>query len=305
MNIEKGRYWDEGIQLIDGCTPCSPGCDHCWSAAITHRFDKQQSKIVTNYDKGGFEKIQFYCTNIYGKFNGEIVTHPDRLKRFNTRKSKVFAIWNDLFHEDVSYEFIHETYLAMKRNKQNFYLILTKRAERMARVAPLILESVAFAHGYGFDNIYHGLTVCNQQEADEKIPIFLQVPGKKFLSIEPMLGPIDLNSTPFPDQYFKISGRTGCIPDEKEICDYSYWMKKDHGINAVILGGETLGNRPGREMKTEWVENIVGQCTSAGVPLFIKQIHLNGKVSKNMNEWPEELRVRELPWLNHNSPSKC
>jgi len=36
--VDKGRYWQIGIELVSGCTPCSPGCDNCWSAAMTNRF---------------------------------------------------------------------------------------------------------------------------------------------------------------------------------------------------------------------------------------------------------------------------
>jgi len=67
------------------------------------------------------------------------------------------------------------------------------------------------------------------------------------------------------------------------------------GIDAVILGTETGTQR--REMKIEWAGSIVNQCDAAGVPLFIKQISINGKVSKDMNEWPEILQRRNLPWL--------
>jgi len=99
-----------------------------------------------------------------------------------------------------------------------------------------------------FSNIYHGLTVCKQQEADEKIPIFLQVPGKKFLSIEPMLEAIDIRNTPLPP----------CDGREKE------WP----GFDAVILGGETgPGARP---MNSDWVRSVRDQCAVAGVPFFFK-----------------------------------
>ena len=68
-------------------------------------------------------------------------------------------------------------------------------------------------------------------------------------------------------------------------------------LDLILLGGETLGNRPGRELKLEWALNVAGQCKATGVPLFVKQLHINGKVSKDMNEWPKELQRRELPWL--------
>jgi protein gp37 len=167
IDIENGRYWDEGIELISGCTPCSPGCEHCWSVANTRRFHP------------GFVDD--------GHFNGRIHIHRESLKRFNTRSPKVFAIWNDLFHEFVPDQFVSEVYGTILKHfihgkSKNTYLVLTKRPHVMS-------ESVKRCHIY---NIWHGLTVCNQAEADLKIPIFLNVPGKKFLSIEPMLGPLNI-----------------------------------------------------------------------------------------------------------------
>ena len=104
-----------------------------------------------------------------------------------------------------------------------------------------------------FENVHLGLTVCNQEEADVKIPIFLQVPGKKFLSIEPMLGPIDLCNV------------TDCLCH----CDGCLNMSPNTRIDAVILGGETgPGARP---MNPDWVRSVRDQCAAAGVPFFFKQ----------------------------------
>ena len=70
IDIFKGHYWDEGIQLIDGCTPISPGCQHCWSANQAHRF-----KIEG--EPGHRIPI---LTDAAGNFNGIIKTYPERLK---------------------------------------------------------------------------------------------------------------------------------------------------------------------------------------------------------------------------------
>ena len=258
IDITKGRYWDEGIELISGCTPCSPGCDHCWSAAQAQRFGG--SKLI---DEEG-------CPHIVenGKFTGEITTYPDRLKRFNTRKPKVFSLWNDLFHEAVSGDFIGEVFSEIDIFPQNTYLILTKRVKRASWIMDWIgtSDDAPVLQGFPFNNVYFGLTVCNQQEADEKIPIFLRIPGKKYLSLEPLLAPVSL----------------------WHFCDFGKCF------DAVILGGETgHGARP---MNPDWAISVVRQCKAAGVPIFVKQIHINGKPSKDMSEWPEELRVRELPW---------
>lgn len=97
-DISKGRYWNKGVELVSGCTPCSTGCDNCWSAAMTHRF--QKGKVARTP----------YLTNGERKFNGQIVTHPDRLDVFRkTRKPTVFAIWNDFYHGAVEERFDRET----------------------------------------------------------------------------------------------------------------------------------------------------------------------------------------------------
>lgn len=50
-----------------------------------------------------------------------------------------------------------------------------------------------------------------------------------------------------------------------------------------------------RECKIEWVENIVDQCKQANVPVFVKQLQINGKVVKDIESFPEDLRIREYP----------
>jgi protein gp37 len=221
IDINKGRYWDEGITLVSSCTKCSPGCDHCWALAMEQRFKPE--------------------------FKNQVQCHPERLKRFNTRKPKVFAVWNDLFHEAVPDEFIHDVYWKMYREPQNTYLILTKRPQRM-------LEYKQSPHRPLPNKIWHGLTVCNQQEADEKIPIFLRVPGKKFLSIEPMLAPINIQLELLQMGNLGEDGR-------------GHRMASDN-IDAVLLGGETgPGARP---MQIEWVRSIRDQCQGANVPFFFK-----------------------------------
>jgi protein gp37 len=206
IDISKGRYWDEGIKLVSGCTKCSPGCDNCWSLAMEHRFAN----------------------------TGKVIVHPDRLKRFNTSKPKVFAIWNDLFHEAVPDSFAVETIYETYKHNQNTYLFLTKRPDKMAVICNFIaLQDMQ-------DHIWHGLTVCNQREMEEKSEMFFSVPGNKFLSLEPLLSKV-------------------IIPP---------WVIEKKLLSCVILGGETgPGARP---MHPAWVRSVRDQCASAGVPFFFK-----------------------------------
>ena len=188
------------------------------------------------------------------EFNGHITIRPERLSiPLKRRKPTVYAIRNDLFHENVSEDFIRATYdrILYDGTCQHTFLILTKRAQRMANV----LKQSEYDSIPRFPNVWHGLTVCNQQEADEKIPIFLQVLGKKFLSIEPMLGEIDLRGISGPGKW-RLDALE-CPPGVK-----------GSAINAVILGGETgPGARP---MHPYWVRSVRDQCAVADVPFFFK-----------------------------------
>jgi protein gp37 len=261
MNASK--YWDKAWSCVDGCTPCSPGCDNCWSMALNKRFHRWPEKVIPSEDR----------LNIPLK----------------TRKPTVFALWNDLFHEDVPSDFIYEVFNSLVG--RHTYLLLTKRARRMRDFFHLTEDY----DSKDWPNVYLGLTVCNQQEVDEKIPIFLQVPGKKFLSIEPMLGPIDLkNIDPLPgelhdDVFLSLDCLTGHMKGPDDILDTK--------INAVICGCETGPKR--RPCQWEWIESIINQCKTAGVPCFVKQVEVGGKIVHELEQFPECLRVRELPWRNN------
>lgn len=255
--IENGRYWNAAWQLVDGCTPCSPGCDHCWAAGIERRFGDGWLSLKD------------------GRFNGRVRPHPERLDvPLKRRRPTVFAVWNDLFHEAVPWSFRDKVYAMMQKRNNHQYLILTKRPEQMRNyvLSAMFDENCNYEGIYEemealgvlddaplADNVWHGITVCNQAEAEEKIPVFLQVPGKKFLSIEPMLGAVDLGLS-----LFNIE-----IPDHFDRDGRKYSFEGQEGIDAVILGGETgPGARP---MHPDWVRSVRDQCQAAAVPLFFKQ----------------------------------
>ncbi|MFH1628375.1 MAG: DUF5131 family protein [Pseudomonadota bacterium] len=265
IDISKGRYWDLPLSWVDGCTPCSPGCEHCWTLAMEKRFRFKDSR---HWDGSRVHDMS-------------IQTHPERLSiPLKRRKPTVYAIWNDFWHESVPDDFQYKAIEVMAGCNQHTFLVLTKRPN----IATKYFEDNKSEYWDApYPNIFWGLTICNQQEADEKIPIFLRVPGKKFLSIEPMLGKIDIS------EYINLHWKptAGIDLDSPQF---------EPRANAVILGGETSGNRPGREMKIEWAENVADQCEAARVPLFVKQLYIGGKVSKDITEWPLKLQRRELPW---------
>lgn len=244
-DISSGRYWNAAWQLIDGCTPCSPGCLNCWSAAMSHRF---KGTLVAGE--------RHFLTTKDGEFNGHIVTHPERLSiPLKRRKPTVYAVWNDFFHGAIDHSFRCDAYKTMMRTDyRHTYLILTKRADFAAQYAQ------------SFNNIWHGLTVCNQAEADAKIPVFLQVPGKRFLSIEPMLGAIQIAQ--WLDPWRNVDNNTFACIKGGLLNKYQSDSLRAPIIGAVILGGETgPGARP---LHPDWVRSVRDQCAAAGVPFFFK-----------------------------------
>jgi protein gp37 len=259
IDISKGRYWDLPWSLVSSCTRCSDGCKNCWSLAMEKRFHK------------GIEGI--------------VHTHPERLSiPLKHRKPTVYAVWNDLFHEAVPDEFITRVLesISVCPKHTHTFLILSKRAARMADYFSRIKEAsrleycgdsmmeldgeyaathqdrrndpICLPTDWPLPNLYNGLTVCNQQEWDEKKKYFVMIPGKKFLSIEPMLENIDLGlSKTYKEPFFGW-------PDSE--------MQRQAKIDAVILGGETgPGARP---MHPDWVRSVRDQCQNAGVPFFFK-----------------------------------
>lgn len=138
-------------------------------------------------------------------------------------------------------------------------------------------------------NIWIGASVEDQPRADQRITKLLEIPAKvRFLSAEPLLGPID---------FANVSGRADVVE--------AWGQKALTGIQWVIIGGESgPGARP---CKIEWIRDLVRQCRDAGVTPFVKQlgaqpmdapdryIHLADKKGGDMSEWPADLHVREFP----------
>jgi len=199
-----------------------------------------------------------------GKWSGDIALRYDQLDKPLHWKDprRIFVCsMSDLFHPKVPFDFIDKIFFQISFCPQHTFLILTKRPKIMLEYITQLYEGLnIFHHGkkfqWPFRNIHLGVSISNQAEADEKIPILLQIPtAVRWLSIEPMLEGIDLWKAeyPTPDGIGKQGALTG-------------WPG---GIDWVVVGGESgLGARP---MHPDWVRNIRDQCVAAGVPFFFKQ----------------------------------
>jgi protein gp37 len=220
----------------------------------------------------------------------------------------------DLFHKDVPFDFIDKVMAAMVLCPQHTFQVLTKRPERMAKYMERAYEGIELQlmdGGYPVftwpaKNLWLGTSCSNQKDADENIPHLLKTPAAvRFLSLEPLLGRIDLKRLDIGVCLNALNGQS-----MHHILNGYGW------IDWVIIGAESKGSHPGRECKIEWVRDIVRQCRAAGVAVFVKQLHMwkyKGELHeqpdpdlfigseqkcvlvKEMEDFPEDLRIREYP----------
>ena len=226
------------------------------------------------------------CANCYAKawadrFKISFVPHRTT-KQKPPKKGVCFCgnvtdLFGDWVTEEESINYISRA--QVNGSKDAVYLWLTKRPQRMCD---------ALNHGWVCEKDYHpgedilpealgnhyfGFTAENQEWYDRRSEEFAAIWKKSdmfnlWISAEPLLGPIELRG---------------------EICKHLSW---------VVVGAESGGNR--RPCNIEWVEDIVDECLTLGVPVFIKQIVLpSGKFTNKIEDFPKHLQIRQVPWAQN------
>lgn len=306
------EWTDRSWNPVRGCSLVSDGCKFCYAMKVAHRF----SGPGKPYE--GLTRIGPHGPT----WTGAVRLVPEALDEplHWRRPQRIFVnSMSDLFHPDVPDAFIDRVFAVMALCPQHTFQVLTKRAERMRSylamesadgdrcdyIAAAANEieserdgrmSVTFIKrgAWPLPNVWLGVSAENQPMYDKRIRDLLLTPAAvRFLSLEPLLGPIDM----------RMGGAS--MPD------YSAHNPLPQ-VNWVIVGGESgPGARP---FDVAWARSIVQQCRSAGVPVFVKQLgsrptgwytNANGpmvncntqhdKKGGDPSEWPEDLRVREFP----------
>lgn len=269
-NIE---WANKSLNVITGCRKVSDGCKNCYAELMHKRLRAMNSP-----------KYQH-------PFN-EVQVEIQAFKEVNKWKDKQRIFLNsmsDTFHKEVSFGDLVSIFRMISYYPQHTWLLLTKRPENALRFYEQLQGlSSAFLLGKaeaikGFESCWLGVSVENQQTADERIPLLLKIPAAiRFVSCEPLLGAVDLDP-PVCDCCGEVKHDRWCgecgEKDEAHECCNSVWFELRENINVygerggidwVIVGGETGPNA--RPMKLEWLREIQHQCQEADVPFFYKNI---------------------------------
>lgn len=316
-----------------GCTKVSPGCANCYAEATMdtwlgkvcwgkgqtrERTSPANWKLPLKWNAAG--KVCVQCATPVGSDGdcacGQIGACGE------TRRPRVFcASLADWLDDEVPIEWLADLLQLIRETPELDWLLLTKRPVNWReRVRQCILTCRQSCEGRCYwlqewlngnppANVWMGTSVEDQQRADERIPELLKIPARvRFLSVEPLLGPISLSllttEVPYRDGYEPTKVRS---------------------IDWVIVGGES-GPKAGA-CDVVWIRDVVTQCKTAGVPCFVKQLgsnptmqesgtfvsedservgdaianqpvvglSLKSKKGGDPAEWPEDLRVRQFP----------
>lgn len=262
---------------IYGCSPVHSGCDHCYAATMARR--------LAGMGQGQYAGL----TTPDGRWTGEVRADRYAIGRAfdglpKRKPARVFVTsMGDLFHRDVEADHIEHVLDEMRAQPHHTFQVLTKRPGRAAKFNQRIPYP---------PNVQIGCSCSTQDDIDDMVPDLLRVPAAvRFLSMEPLLGPVNLESIMLNDE-----GMTHLFPLAGDVLYDGMnepTMIKGGGISWVIVGCESGPRR--RPCLLEWVRSVVEQCRNANVPVFVKQLDLGTRVSRDPSEWPDDLRVQEFP----------
>jgi protein gp37 len=315
MNKTKIEWADYTWNPVTGCLH---GCNYCYARRMAKRFsrgtgegvnppayyipgagyirDTEHNSFIENanihvvkwpmYDEWIIREGEYnyrYDPFPYGfepTFHRYRLDEPQKVKT----PSKIFSVsMGDLFGNWVPDEWIDEVFTACFNADWHTYYFLTKNPARYERA---IARYDGEERGFDievWDHIWFGATVTCQEDTDRLADLMKFREGRKFASIEPLLGPMDIR------RY--LQGRWS--PDYEKRC--WHLIQKYDGrvtdatsvilkprLDWVIIGAQTgPGAKP---PKPEWVQAIIDQCGAAGVPVFLKD---NLKWPVKIQEWPE------------------
>ena len=266
----KIEWCDHSFNPWVGCTKISPGCDNCYAERWACRFGTEGWGAKANRRKTSAQnwrqpiqwnrqaEIQFSAWERFqtdsGLSDDEMIEQHGFIK---PRRPRVFCgSLCDVFDNAVPDEWRVELFELMSVTPHLDWLLLTKRIGNAAKMLPKDQRGDQLSWGCGWSNVWLGATICNQEEADRDIPKLLATPAAvRFVSMEPLLGPIDLAQA--CAKYHWTDGGGFWYSATPRLLDWT------------IVGGET--GKHARPLHPSWVRSLRDQCQHARIPFFFKQ----------------------------------
>ncbi|PIF29385.1 protein gp37 [Acidovorax sp. 56] len=255
----KIEWCDHTFNPWEGCQKVSPGCDNCYAEARNTRFG---GGTAINWGPGA-PRRRTSATNwaLPKRWDAQ----ADAFMTQHGHRQRVFcASLADVFDNAVPVQWRRDLFDLIAATPNLDWLLLTKR---IGNARSLYSEAYLDSARAWPDNVWIGATIVNQAEADRDIPKLLDVPARvHFLSMEPLLGPVDLTHIEVfsgDAEIYPLKGTTDCVDDEGAPTD------DVPALDWVIVGGESgPGTRP---MHPDWARSLRDQCADAGVPFLFKQ----------------------------------
>lgn len=347
----------EAWNPVTGCTAASEGCVNCWARALHFRRQAANVKKAMIYiglkDEGerhiraseGWSEyadrvgepeegwavrarklgVRLPCPPQYDLPFSQVQVLPERLDKplhWRQPRTVLVGLLGDLFHDDVTDEFLEDIFQTMYDATWHTFMLLTKRPERLREwkmwVHPYIEagDPGHIAEPRWPSNVWLGVTAENQARADERIPILLDTPAAhRFVSCEPLLEGIDIR----PQHCTCACGcrKIGILDTKLWFCASCFinWCHRSMGqgglrceprkLDLMIVGGESGSHA--RPCNLDWIRGIVRQCQAASGPVWVKQLGahpvgwgyhqepVRDYAHRYMDCWPADLRVRQTP----------
>lgn len=348
--MSKIQWTEETWNPLAGCKEISPGCTNCYAAKMAKRLEAMgqkkyagttktlaNGKVVwtgkINMDEGSLtlplrtkKPTMWFVNSMSDLFHedvpdefilrvfGVMMATPWHTYQVLTKRAERLPAWFEWWMNEATRQrylnlqtgMAHEAVADLPcdwKAAQEYYLKNCDQSNR-GRYDNCIL--------WPLFNVWLGVSVEDQQRADERIPHLLKTPAAvRFLSCEPLLGPVDLERVLFFRNHYQSGahhyidvlrgGFWSTMPayrpsqdgEPKNVFTNHSDLQENGLISWVIIGSESGPKR--RPMKQEWAEQIAAQCEAVGVKWFMKQMEVNGRVSGDIDAFPQKLRIRQMP----------
>ena len=287
----KIEWADETVNPFTGCLKVSPGCDNCYALKMAWRLSHNPNHNIADKYKGTVEKKDGKI-----RWTGQINKDLQSMERlFTGRKGKTIFVGSmgDIAHPNVNFDLFaqiidkcysinnHRIHYSEDKKEAHTFLFLTKRPSRFAALWEMYFKSNDIKENWNkweqwplHDSVYStfhiGTTVENQEQANKRIPFLLLIPAaKRFVSVEPILGIVELDSIEYPPNDFTNALSLEEWTDSKDSPEVKNNMGTGNLLDYVICGGESgSGARP---VHPEWLRSLRNQCQAYNVPFFFKQ----------------------------------